>query len=264
MPLLWVAVVLGIVEGVTEFLPVSSTGHLILVERLLPSVGAHRDSFRVVIQVGAIAAVAWLYRGRFAALARPAEPGRFGGTRGLLLLALATIPALVVGYALRESIRGLATPGPVAAALAAGGLALLALERYRGDRGTATVDALTPAASLGIGLFQCLALWPGVSRSAATIAGGMLLGLSRRAAAEFSFLAAVPVLVVASGYEAWRDRDALTGQNLVVLLVGLAVSAASAVLAVRAFTAFLARSTMVPFAWYRIALAAAVALTLWL
>jgi len=148
---------------------------------------------------------------------------------------------------------------PVAAALAVGGLALLALERLRGDRGTSTVDELSYRAALGIGLFQCLSLWPGTSRSAATIAGGMLLGLTRKAAAEFSFLAAVPILVAASGYELAKESSAPHADSALYLGVGLVVSAVAAWFAVKAFTAFLARSTMVPFAVYRLLLAAAVA-----
>ena len=252
---LWVAVLLGLVEGVTEFLPVSSTGHLILVEGLVPRVAGAPEVFRVVIQAGAIAAVAWLYRTRFASLLRPAEPGRFGGMRGLFLLALATLPALVVGYLVRRHLDAVSTPAHVAGALALGGVALLALERFRGDRGRVVVDGLSPAVALGIGLFQCLAIWPGMSRSAATIGGAMLLGLTRRAAAEFSFLAAVPVIAAASAYELWRGGDALGADGLLALATGFVVAALSAVVAVRGFTAFLARSTMTPFAWYRIGLA---------
>ena len=147
----------------------------------------------------------------------------------------------------------------MASALVVGGIALLALERTRGDRGTRLVDELTPALAFGVGLFQCLALWPGVSRSAATIVGGMLLGLTRRAAAELSFLAAVPVLLLATAYELAKDRHILEGSNLTFLAVGFVTSAVAAVLAVKAFIAFLQRSTMVPFAWYRIALGLAVA-----
>ena len=260
MALLWVVVVLGLVEGITEFLPVSSTGHLILAERLLPAVAGDPETFRVVIQAGALAAVAWLYRARFMGLLRPpTQEGTFAGRRGLLLLALTTAPALVVGYALRHVLHDLSTPVRVAAALAVGGVALLALERYRGDRGTLSVDRITPRIALAVGAFQCLAMWPGTSRSAATIAGGMLLGLSRRAAAEYSFLAAVPVIAAASIYELWKGRAGLAAPGAAVhLALGFVVAAVAAVFAVRAFTAFLARSTMSPFAWYRLGLAALV------
>lgn len=259
MPLLWVAVVLGLVEGVTEFLPISSTGHLILAERFLPSLGADRaELFDVVIQSGAMLAVLGLYRARFAAALRPAVEGTFSGRRALLAIALGVAPALVAGYALRNRLHDLHTPTVVAIGLAAGGVALLALERFRGDRGTGTVDSLTPRIALGVGLFQCLALWPGVSRSAATIAGGMLLGLTRRGAAEFSFLLGAPILFAASAYELWKHRALLSHDTLGLVGVGFVVAAVSATLAVKAFTAILARTTLSPFAWYRLALAAAV------
>jgi len=259
VPLLLVAVILGLVEGLTEFLPVSSTAHLALAQRVLPSMGPFDATFRVAIQVGAVAAVAWVQRSRFTALLRPAAPGRFGGTRGLGLLALVTAPVLAVGFALRHHVEALQEqPLAMAGALAAGGLGLLALERWRGDRGTTTVDGLTARAALGVGLFQCLALWPGMSRSAATIAGAMLLGLSRRAATELSFLAAVPAIVAATGYAVVKDPSIVSGEGAELFAAGTAVAAVSGVVAIRAFTAFVGRATMTPFAWYRLALAAVV------
>lgn len=262
MPVLWVALVLGVVEGLTEFLPVSSTGHLILAGHALGFAGPAADAFEVAIQGGAILAVVWLYRARFSALLRPAAPATFGGARGWLLLAVASAPALALGYVGRHVVERLFDPVSVAAALAAGAFGILGLERLRGDRGTGSVDGLSWRTALGIGLFQCLALWPGVSRSAATIAGAMCLGLSRRAAAEFSFLVAVPVLLAASGYKALSAWDTLSGSVLLFWVVGAVASAVSAVLAVKAFTAYLQRATLVPFAWYRLALAAAVLLVL--
>ena len=262
MPLLFVAILLGLIEGVTEFLPVSSTGHLILAARLLPSLGEGRaELFDIVIQSGAMLAVLGLYRRRFVGLLRPATESAFSGRRGVVALALGVLPALLVGYALRHSIHDHRTPTVVAIALAAGGAALLLLETLRGDRGTLTVDQITPRIALGVGLFQCLALCPGVSRSAATIAGGMLLGLSRRGAAEFSFLLGAPILFAVSGYELVVHRDLLTRDTIGLVAVGFVVAAIAATLAVRAFTAILATTTLAPFAWYRIALAAAV---LWL
>jgi undecaprenyl-diphosphatase len=262
VPALWVALVLGLVEGVTEFLPVSSTGHLILAREAFGFRGEFAESFEVAIQAGAVVAVLGIYRARFAALLRPAAPGRFGGLRGIGLLALATAPFLVVGFLVRHSRRALEAPLPVAAALAAGAVAILAVERLRGDRGTRDVDGLTAATALGVGLFQVLALWPGVSRSAATILGGMLLGLRRGAAAEFSFLAAVPAILAAAGWSLVSGGERIDADSLGFLAAGFAASAVFAALAVKGFVAWLSRAGMEPFAWYRLALAAAVVLAL--
>lgn len=264
MPALAVALVLGLVEGLTEFLPVSSTGHLILVGHALGFAGEQAAAFEVVIQGAAMLAVVWLYRARFVACLRPAAPGRFGGARGAALLSVAAAPILVVGFLLRHPIQAAFTPAVVAAAVATGGVAILALERFRGDRGTGTVDGLGFAAALGIGLFQCLALWPGFSRAAATIGGAMLLGLTRRAAAEFSFLVAAPVLLAVSAYKAIDVRDAISGDAAAFYLVGAAVSAVTAALAVKGFVALLGRMTLAPFGWYRLVLAAlVVAVLVW-
>ena len=262
MPALWVAALLGLVEGVTEFLPVSSTGHLILAAHALDFRGDFAEAFEVSIQSGAIVAVLWLYRGRFLSLLRPAEPDRFGGPRGIALLAIVTLPVLVVGFAIRGFHERLLAPIPVAIALAAGAVGILLLERRRGDRGILGVESLSPRIALGIGLFQCLALWPGISRSAATIAGGMLLGMKRSAAAELSFLAAVPALLAASAYEMWKVRGVLAPEHAAFLATGFVVAAVSAGFAVKGFTALLQRTDMVPFAWYRLALAAVVLVVL--
>ena len=262
MPPLWVALLLGLVEGLTEFLPVSSTGHLVLVEHFIAFEGSFAKAFEVAIQPGAIAAVLFIYRARFAALVRPSAPGRFGGLRGIALLALVTIPILGVGFAVRGVHDRWLAPLPVAIALGVGAIGIIALERLRGDRGLLGVESLTPRIALGIGLFQCLAVWPGISRSAATIAGGMLLGMKRSAAAEFSFLAAVPALLAAALYKVWEVRGELSADRTAFLATGFAAAALSAGFAVKGFTALLARTDMVPFAWYRLALAAAVLVVL--
>jgi undecaprenyl-diphosphatase len=262
VPALWIVVVLGIVEGLTEFLPVSSTGHLVLVGHALGFRAPLANTFEVFIQSGAMLAVVGLHHRRFLAILRPAPERGFGGARALGLLAATTAPALLAGYLLRDAVHGGMQPLPVAVGLAAGGVGLLLLERLRGNRGERTIDDLTGAMAWGIGLFQCLALWPGVSRAGATIAGGMLLGLTRTAAAEWSFVAAVPVIAAASLYELWSARADLAAEHVPTFAVGFAVSAIAAAVAIRGFTALLQRTTLEPFAWYRLVLAAAIVVAL--
>lgn len=253
------AVILGIVEGLTEFLPVSSTGHLIIAGHLLGFVGDTAASFEVVIQLGAILAVVCLYWRRFARLV-PArkhslirDRSALDGWSGIWRMALATSPALIVGYVARHTIKvQLFNPEAVTGALAVGGVAILLVERFK-TRGSANdADHLTSAQALGIGLFQILALWPGTSRAAATILGGMLLGLDRKSAAEISFLIAVPILVAASGYELVKMRDQLAAGDALGLLVGFLVSFVVALIAIKGFIQFLQHGRLTPFAWYRI------------
>jgi undecaprenyl-diphosphatase len=256
------AAILGVVEGLTEFLPVSSTGHLIITGHLLGFTGDKAASFQVAIQLGAILAVVFLYWRRFAGLvpqggAFSTKPGSaMNGWSGLGRIALATIPALAVGYLGRHEIKArLFNPEAVTWALAVGGVAILLVERIFSRRAANTLDGLSWAQALGIGLFQVLALWPGTSRAAATIIGGMLVGLDRKSAAEFSFLIAVPVLFAASGYELIQMRDQLHGQQMVELAVGFFVSFIVALVAVKGFVKYLERGRLTPFAWYRIVVA---------
>jgi undecaprenyl-diphosphatase len=257
-----VAVILGIVEGLTEFLPVSSTGHLIVVGSLLGFVGERAASFEVVIQLGAILSVVLLYWRRFVRL-MPARRRSLLGARstldgwaGLWRIGFATAPALLVGYLARHSIKAeLFNPEAVTLALAVGGGAILLAERYVSRRHSNTLDALTLGQAFGIGLFQVLALWPGTSRAAATIVGGMLLGLDRKGAAEFSFLIAVPVLFAASGYELIKMRSQLAFEDFLQLAVGFIVSFIVALIAVKGFVRFLEHGKLTPFAWYRIIVA---------
>ena len=261
-PLL-VAVILGLVEGATEFLPVSSTGHLIVAGRLLGFEGPKASTFEIFIQLGAILAIVVIEWKRFTGLLRlspdPARP--FSGPRGIGLLALTTAPALLFGFLLHDTIKTrLFGTGPVAAALFAGGVAILIVEAFRPAPRIAGVDGITWREALAVGLFQCLALWPGVSRSGATIVGGLLCRLERRAAADYSFLAAVPTMVAATAYDLLKSRGDLAGSDLVAFAVGFVVSFLSAWAAVRFFLALLGRTTLRPFAWYRIAVAPAVLL----
>ncbi|NCC23691.1 MAG: undecaprenyl-diphosphate phosphatase [Deltaproteobacteria bacterium] len=254
---IFAALILGIVEGATEFLPVSSTGHLIIAGHLLDFTGPRADAFEVIIQLGAILAVVVLYRSTFLGLIRPGTPGRFQGLRGIRLLVLTSIPASILGLIVHNQIKEyLFHPLPVAWALGIGALAILAVERRAGNSGRfATLDDITPALALGIGFFQCLALWPGFSRSAATIMGGMLLGANRRLAAEYSFLAAVPIMFAATGFDLLKNWSLFGPKDLAVLAVGFVCSFLSALVAVALFIRLLQRMSLRPFAWYRLVLA---------
>jgi undecaprenyl-diphosphatase len=262
MESLAIAVILGIVEGLTEFLPISSTGHLIIAGHLLGFVGEKAASFEVVIQLGAILAVVCLYWRRFARLwphpkrALIDERSKLDGWDGVWRLALATFPALLVGYLARHSIKAhLFNPEAVTAALALGGVLILAVEYLKSPRASNSIDGLTTWQALGIGLFQILALWPGTSRAAATIIGGMLVGLDRKSAAEFSFLIAVPVLFAAAAYEFVKMSDQLALQEALDLGVGFVVSFIVALVAIKGFVRFLQSGKLTPFAWYRIVVA---------
>ena len=257
-----VAFILGVVEGLTEFVPVSSTGHLIIASHLLGFVGEKAASFQVAIQFGAILAVVLLYWRRFADLlpfyARGARcrDSNLVGWAGIWRVAAATLPALIVGYLAKDTIKSyLFTPWAVTVALATGGVAILVAERWLVRRTSGPLEALTVAQAIGIGLFQVLALWPGTSRSAATIVGGMLLGLDRKGAAEFSFLIAVPVMLVVECYELMEMGSLFTARDATQFMIGFVVSFVVAVMAVKTFILFLSRWTLTPFAWYRIIVA---------
>ena len=257
------AIVLGIVEGLTEFLPVSSTGHLIIAGHLLGFVGETAASFEVVIQLGAILAVVCLYWRRFVRLLPMRkrsliikDRSALDGWPGIWRLALATFPALLTGYLARHAIKAeLFNPEAVTWALGIGGVVILLVERFKSRQFSNDADRLTSAQALGIGLFQILALWPGTSRAAATIIGGMLVGLDRKSAAEISFLIAVPILFAASGYELLKMRDQLAVGDVLGLGVGFLVSFLVALIAVKGFIQFLQHGKLTPFAWYRIAVA---------
>jgi undecaprenyl-diphosphatase len=259
----WTAVILGIVEGLTEFLPVSSTGHLILAGHLLKFTGKVADTFEVFIQLGAILAVVFLYRRRFRGLlpgrgwADPLRIGkRFVGIRGCILLGLTTFPALIAGRFAYGFIKGhLFNPYSVALGLAVGGLGLLLVERWRPPVSAQSLDKIRWRQALLVGLFQCLSMWPGVSRAGATIIGGLVSGLDRKTAAEYSFLAAVPVMMAATGYDLLKTRHYLQVGDWLFLGIGFAVSFLVAYITVAAFIRLLQRLTLTPFAWYRIALA---------
>ncbi|MBI5248047.1 MAG: undecaprenyl-diphosphate phosphatase [Desulfomonile tiedjei] len=264
----WIAAVLGIVEGVTEFLPVSSTGHLILVGNLLGFSGEKAACFDVFIQLGAIFAVVCLYYYRFVGLIPVqgfsgfARQG-FSGIRGLTLLAVTTLPALLIGAFAHKAIKQyLFGPMTVVWALGIGGIAIILVEKFKPESSVEELDGLSCKQALAIGLFQILAMWPGVSRSAATIVGGMLSGLNRKVAAEYSFLAAVPVMVAATGYDLYKEWRFLSVSDIGFFAVGFVVSFVSAALAVKTFISLVQRWSLAPYAWYRIAVACVVYLML--
>lgn len=269
---LWLAFILGIVEGLTEFLPVSSTGHLILVAEWLGFAGERAETFEIFIQLGAILAVLWLYRRRFWGLACDGLRGRAlwprAGTRGLTLahLAVACAPAFVMGALLHSSIKAhLFSSRPVVVGLVAGGILMLVAERWAGWRTgprAANLDEVTLLQALAVGCVQCLALWPGFSRSGATISGGLLAGLERRTATELSFVVAVPVMIVATLYDLWRSWRLLDATFALTLGVGAIVSFAVAWVAVVGFLRLVERFSLVPFAVYRFVLAAVLVLVL--
>lgn len=259
MDSLFTAFLLGIVEGLTEFLPVSSTGHLILSGHLMGFTGAKAATFEVVIQLGAILAVVVIYRDRFLGLLRHDPERPFSGVRGLWLLFLTSLPASVIGLLLHGYIKDvLFSPRTVAWALAVGAVAIFVVEALPRRERTRRLDGITPALALGIGFFQCLALWPGFSRSAATIMGGMLLGVRRTVAAEYSFIAAVPIMFAATGYDMLKSWSLFGIQDVPFMAVGFVVSFFAAWAAVKGFIALLGRMTLRPFAAYRLVVAAMV------
>ncbi len=250
------AAILGVVEGVTEFLPVSSTGHLIITSELLGLEGAKISCFEVFIQLGAIMAVVVLYFKRFWGLLVPSPYVRFSGVRGIYYLFLTSLPAGLLGLLLHKQIKTyLWSPLTVACALAVGGIMMLIVEQCKKRERHIVLDEMTPGLALGIGLFQCLALWPGFSRSASTIMGGMLLGAKRSMAAEYSFIAAVPLMMAATSFDLYNNRAALSWEDLPFFGVGFVVSFIMAFIAVKTFIALMGKMTLRPFAVYRIILA---------
>ena len=262
---LWIkAAVMGIVEGLTEFLPISSTGHLILAASLLGFTGEKAKVFDIAIQTGAIFAVILVYwqrvRDTLAGLGRDAQARRFA-----LNVAIGFVPAIVLGLLLGKAIKEhLFTPVVVATTFIVGGFVILWAERRPASAvRIATVDDMTPADALKVGLVQCLALVPGTSRSGATIIGGMLLGLSRKAATDYSFFLAIPTLVGAGAYSLYKERALLSVADIPLFGIGLVFSFVSAWLCVRWLLRYIATHDFVPFAWYRIAFGAVVLLTAW-
>ena len=252
----YVAVILGLVEGITEFLPVSSTGHLIVVGDWLHVRGEAAKTFEIFIQLGAMFSVVWYYRARLLATARSATvPG--DGQRLVVNLALGFLPAGVVGFLAHRWVKDhLFSTLVVGIAMMVGGVVILAIERWRPRSRTYELNEIRPGTAFLIGCAQVLALIPGVSRSGATILGGYSLGLARYVATEFSFFLALPTLAAATLYDLFKSRGALSMADLPAFTIGFLVSFLTALLVIRVFLRFVSRHSFTVFAWYRIAFGA--------
>jgi undecaprenyl-diphosphatase len=252
--MLAIVVALGVVEGLTEFLPVSSTGHLILAGHWLGYRGEHVAVFEVVIQVGAILAVMWEYRRQLIGyLGTPARPV---SRRFYANIILAFLPSAGLGLLFHQAIeKRLFGPLPVACALLAGAVAILVIEKLPHRTRTRSLDELSYGQALGIGVAQCAALFPGFSRAGATILGGLLAGLDRPTATLFSFLLAIPTIVGAATLELASNSQSMSRAELGWIGVGLVVSFFAAWISIRWFLRYVSRHSLRVFAWYRIALA---------
>jgi undecaprenyl-diphosphatase len=254
--LLWKAAILGLVEGATEFVPVSSTGHLIVVSDWLDLVDERAKTFDIFIQLGAILAIVWLYRRRLGQVVMSASRDT-NSRRFLINLLIAFLPAALIGFLAHDWIKArLFNPVIVAVALVVGGVLILLIEHWSPRATTHEVNAVRPQTALGIGLAQVLSLVPGTSRSGATIMGAYALGLSRVAATEFSFFLAIPVMLAATSYDLAKSWSSLTPSDAPMFAVGFLVSFVSAVIVVRAFLTYVSAHSFAVFAWYRIVLGA--------
>jgi len=258
------AIILGIVEGVTEFLPVSSTGHLIIAGDFIGFSGPQAAVFEVVIQLGAILAICVLYADRLYAVVRGLEHDP-AARHFVMAVVVAFLPAAVLGFLLHDFIKSaLFTPAVVCASLIVGGLAILAVERWQPDHHLAAIEDLTPLTALKIGLFQCLAMVPGVSRSGATILGALMLGVERKTAAEFSFFLAIPTMMGATTLDLWKSRNLLDANDGAIIAVGFIAAFVSAVVVVRWFVRYVSHHSFAVFGWYRIVFGSALAAYFWL
>jgi undecaprenyl-diphosphatase len=248
-----IAVLLGIIEGLTEFLPVSSTGHLILAGELIGFTDNSSVAFKIAIQFGAILAVLLVYWRRFWAVGVGLikfDAGPIAFTRNILL---GFAPALLIGVIAYDAIRAaMQTPEIVAIALVVGGILILLLERLVKNVRFNSVEAIPFGTALSIGLVQCTAMLPGVSRSGATTMGGLLMGVERKTAAEFSFFLAVPTMLAATVYALWKDRELLSADDLGMISIGFFTAFVVAVFVVKAFVAIVGKYGFAPFAYYRI------------
>ncbi|OMD43529.1 undecaprenyl-diphosphate phosphatase [Paenibacillus odorifer] len=253
------AIILGIIEGLTEFLPVSSTGHLILAGNLLSFEGDAAITFKIVIQLGAVMAVLILYRKRYLEIGANMIRMDFSKSKGLnvIHMILAMLPALILYLICKDTIKSqLFGPIPVLIGLVVGGVLMIIAARSGRTETADTIDGINYKQAFGIGLFQCLALWPGFSRSGSTISGGLLLRTSQKAAADFTFLISVPVMFGASLLDLFDSRDLLSSDDLLLMLIGFAASFLVAMIAVVTFIKLIKRLRLEWFALYRFVLAA--------
>jgi undecaprenyl-diphosphatase len=262
MPILIIAIILGIVEGVTEFLPVSSTGHLILATELLGFDADKWAAFNVIIQLGAILAIVVLYWRTFWAVLEGMIKGSSLSWRFVRNVLVGFLPSAILGFILISHIEALLGNGiVVAVALILGGVAIIVIERMVKNTPIVGVAEMPLKTAIGVGVIQCVSMIPGVSRSGATIMGGLSLGLERRTAAEFSFFLAIPTMVGATTLELIKHHDALmagaSGVGFGAVAVGFVVSFVVAIVVVKGFVHYISRHGFAPFAWYRIVVGAA-------
>ena len=265
MPDWLAAIILGLVEGLTEFIPVSSTGHLLLAKEALGLPPEPWDTFIVMIQLGAILAVVALYFQRLWKVLI-GLPGKDPAARMFALsVLLAFIPSAIVGLLFHDFIKEvLFNPTIVCVTLIIGGFALIALERWAPPARVDDAMGFSWKTALGVGLFQCLSIIPGVSRSGATIVGGLLLGVDKRAAAEFSFFLAIPTMVAAFGLDFWENRELITGDVINIIAIGFVVSFFSGLFVVKTLVDFVGRYGFAPFAAWRILVGGVGLLAMWL
>jgi undecaprenyl-diphosphatase len=257
MPRAIEAALLGIVQGITEFLPVSSTAHLLIGERLF-GFDDPGGVFAIMIQLGSILAIMWLYRSKIVRVVADLPSSR-EARHFALAIAVATIPALLAGALLSGFVKSVLyeTPSVFAGAFIIGGIVILVVERLRPEPTVVDADRTPLMRALGIGICQMLALIPGVSRSGATIVGGLVMGLDRPAAAELSFFLAMPTMAAAFGYELMDAKDHLAPERAGEIAIGFVMAFVASVAVVKPFLAFVRRSGFAPFAWYRILLGVA-------
>ena len=247
------ALILGVVEGLTKFLPISSTGHQIIVADVLDFTGDRFNAFNIIIQLGAILAVVWEFRGKIFEVVS-GLPTQRKAQRFTVNLLIAFLPAVVLGVIFADLIHHyLFNPITVATALVVGGIIMLWAERREHEVHAETVDDITWKDALKVGLAQCLAMIPGTSRSGSTIIGGLLFGLSRKTATEFSFFLAMPTMVGAAVYSGYKYRDLFQPADLPVFAIGFVTSFIFAMIAVKGLLKFIASHSYAVFAWYRIA-----------